>query len=78
MPCRFSVRRGASAASTAIRTAIGVLVLAIAAQSAGAQETSRCVLTAPKYQAKGSEGVFEITIDCSSTAANAKPFPIGE
>jgi hypothetical protein len=55
-----------------------VLAVAIAAQSADAQETHRCVLTAPKYQAKGSEVVFEITIDCGSTAANAKPFPIGE
>jgi hypothetical protein len=54
------------------------LVSAIIAQSAGAQEVSRCALMAPKYQVKGSVAAFEITIDCSPTAVNAKPFSVGE
>jgi hypothetical protein len=55
-----------------------MLVFAIIAQSAGAQEVRRCALMAPKYQVKGSVAAFEITIDCGATAASAKPFPAGE
>lgn len=54
------------------------LVSAIIAQSAGAQEVSRCALLAPKYQVKASVAAFEIAIDCSPTAVNAKPFSVGE
>ena len=78
MPFTSSVRNGASATSTGVLSAIGVLFFVIVAQSAGAQETSNCILTAPKYLAKGSEAVFEITIECGSTAVNAKRFPIGK
>src|SRR4030095_8353037 len=55
-------------------TALGALVLALAAQSAGAPATIPCALTAPKHEASGAAAHLEIAIDCGP---DAKPFPVG-
>ncbi|OBQ15480.1 hypothetical protein [Anabaena sp. AL93] len=40
-------------------------------------QTKPCSLVAPKYYSKGSNVVFEISINCDSVQLSGKPFPVG-
>lgn len=44
---------------------------------AKAVQTKPCSLIAPKYHSKGSNVVFEISINCESLQLSGKPFPVG-
>jgi len=55
-----------------------VLALVVPSAGSSAQGTRKCALFAPSFKVSGSVGLFEITIDCSASAANAKAFPAGD
>jgi hypothetical protein len=70
--------RYALARATALGGASAVLALVVASAAVGAQGVHKCALSSPSFSVSGSAGVFEITVDCSPSAANTKAFPAGD